>query len=410
MDLAALTSEVLRRCDQLGSLTDEPGRLTRTYLSPATRSAHALLSDWMEEAGLRVRTDAVGNLIGRRDGRSADSRVFVVGSHLDTVPNAGKYDGALGVLLGVAALAALKAYGSDKNVDVVAFSEEEGIRYGRPFIGSRALVGDFEFDLLEKTDAAGITLRQAIVDFGLDPAGISEAAYAPGAVAGYLEAHIEQGPILDTLRRPLGIVDAIIGQSRCWITFAGMAGHAGTMPMELRRDALAAAAEFTTFVETTARSTLGLRATVGCLQVQPGAINVVPGFARLSLDVRHAQNAIRQRAVRELLERAIAIAAERDLEIDITPLTEQPATPCDPELSARLGKAIVEVGAADQRLVSGAGHDAMILARVCPIAMLFIRSPGGVSHHPEERVHPEDVQLALEAIIRFLLAELQEPP
>jgi len=404
MSLDALTAEVLARCEALTRFSEEPGRLTRTFLRPPVRDAHDALTGWMRAAGLAVRRDAVGNLIGRRPGRGG--RVVVVGSHIDTVPDAGKYDGVLGVLLGVAAAQALAGRTSPRTLDVVAFAEEEGVRFRTPYLGSRAVCGRFDPELLTLTDAAGVTLAQALRDFGLDPAELPTAAYPPGQVAAYVEAHIEQGPCLEALDRPLGVVRAIIGQSRFLLRFVGRAGHAGTQPMELRRDALAAAAAFVIAVERTARATAGLRATVGRLTVAPGAVNVVPGEAELSLDVRHAYDAVRARAVNDLLAEAHALASKRELMLSVEPVAEQPAVALDAALTERLTAAVRGQGHEPVALDSGAGHDAAVMAGLCPAAMLFVRSPDGVSHHPDESVRPEDVRAALGVLVRFLETEL----
>ncbi|MCE9531000.1 MAG: allantoate amidohydrolase [Planctomycetes bacterium] len=406
MNLDLHTHRILKQCDTLAGFSEEAGRLTRTFLSPPMRGVHACLSEWMAEAGLDVRIDAVGNLIGRKPGRRPNPKVFVTGSHVDTVPNAGKYDGILGVLLGLAALRELSDRTFAHAVDLIAFSEEEGIRFSTSYLSSRAVCGTFDFNWLERKDAAGIALAQALRDYGLDPAAIPAAAYPPGMVAGYLEIHIEQGPILESLGLPLGIVDAIIGQSRLAIQFTGQAGHAGTQPMELRRDALAAAAEFVVRVERTARETPGLRATVGSLIVEPGAVNVVPGKVRLTLDVRHAQDAIRHKTVADLVEVATVLGRDRQLGIDLSPSMDQAAVPSDPELTNRLANAVRAAGQAEKRMVSGAGHDAATMASICPMTMLFLRSPGGISHHPREAVLAEDVKVALDVMIRFLEAEL----
>src|SRR5947209_10668050 len=277
MELDQLTDEVLRRCDVLAACSEEPHRLTRTFLRPPMRAVHEHLRTWMTAAGLQVRVDAVGNMIGRLPSRDPEARILVVGSHVDTVPDAGKYDGVLGVLLGLAAAEALARRELRRSLDVIAFSEEEGVRFGMPYLGSLAICGRLTPETLAKTDADGVTVTEAIRPFGLDPGAIPAAAYTPGQVAGYFEAHIEQGPVLESLDRPFGVVTAIVGQSRYWLRFVGKAGHAGAQPMGTRRDALAAAAEFVTTVEKEAITTDGLRATVGCLTVSPGAVNVVPG-------------------------------------------------------------------------------------------------------------------------------------
>jgi allantoate deiminase len=406
MNLDALADSVLARCDVLAGCSEEPGRLTRRFLTPPFRQVHDHLSRWMAAAGLHVRLDAAGNLRGRAPAREPDAPLFVVGSHLDTVPDAGKYDGVLGVLLGVAAAEALSGRRFPRALEVIAFSEEEGARFGAPYLGSLAACGRLGADLLARRDAGGVTVAEAIRAYGLDVADLPAAAYPPGAVAGYLEAHIEQGPVLDSLGLPLGVVPAILGQTRAWVRFAGHAGHAGAQPMHLRRDALAAAAALVTAVEHLARTTPGMRATVGSLTVWPGATNVVPGEARLSIDVRHADDAVRARAVAELLAFARAAAGERGVGVEVEPGLEQPAVACDPGLTARLAAALEDRGHRPEPVPSGAGHDAVVMAGLCPVAMLFLRSPGGVSHHPAESVRREDVRAALDVMVRFLEDEL----
>ena len=406
MDLDALTAEVLNRCETLARFSEDPGRLTRTFLRPPVRDVHESLTAWMREAGLAVRIDAIGNLIGRRSAHREDGRVFIVGSHIDSVPDAGKYDGVLGVLLGVAAAKALAGHEFNRALDVIAFSEEEGVRFRTPYLGSRAVTGRFDADLLALTDADGVTLAQAIRDFGLDPAELPKAAYRRGQVAGYLEAHIEQGPLLESAGQPVGVVKAIVGTSRLLVRFIGQAGHAGTLPMRQRRDALTAAAEFVVVVERYTRASEGLRATIGQLTVTPGAINVVPGEARLTLDVRDARDAVRERAVNDLREKARDIARERGLTVAIESLGDQPAVALDEALTKRLSIAVGAGGGAPIVMDSGAGHDAAIMAGLCPAAMLFLRSPGGISHHQDESVLPEDVQTALGVMVRFLESEL----
>lgn len=405
-------TEALRRCDLLAAVSDEPGRITRTYLSPAAKIVHAIVAEWMREAGLTVRVDAVGNLIGRRPAANPDAPVFLIGSHLDTVPNAGRYDGILGVLLGLAAIETLDGVDLPFAVDVVGFSEEEGVRFRTSYLGSKAVCGCFDAPCLTRTDVAGVTLADAIRTFELDPDRIADAAYAPGHLLGYLEAHIEQGPILEAMNQSLGIVDAIVGQSRLWLDFQGRAGHAGTQPMTRRRDALAAAAEFIGRVERLAHETDGLRATVGCISASPGAVNVVPGSARLSLDVRHAGDDRRLAAVDALLHEANDIARRRGVALSVERAEDHDAVPMDPLLTSLLAESAAARGQAAPILSSGAGHDAAVLARHTRAAMLFLRSVGGISHHPDEAVEPADVQAALAVMVDFLtrLSSRQLPP
>lgn len=400
--VGALAREVLARCEVLARFSEEPGRITRTFLCPAMHSVHERLAEWMRAAGMAVRRDALGNLIGRYPAAVPDAPLLLIGSHLDSVPNAGKYDGVLGVLLGLAAVQALDGRRLPFAVDLIGFSEEEGIRYRTPYLGSRAVCGRFDVALLERTDAAGIALADALRAFGLDPARIPEAAYRGERLLGYLEAHIEQGPVLEAAQVPVGVVEAIAGQSRLWVSFHGKAGHAGTLPMEHRRDALSAAAELVLHLEALARSTASLRGTVGTLTVAPGAVNVVPGFARLSLDIRHAQDTVREQVVAQVLHEAEAIAARRGVAFQVEQAEHHAAVPADPRLMALLAAAVDAVGVPVQRLVSGAGHDAAVMAAIAPMAMLFLRSPGGISHHPDEAVLPADVETALKVFIRFL--------
>ncbi len=395
-------------CARIAAHTDVPGTITRTFLSPATHGVHALLRAEMQALGMAVRTDSVGNLRGTYPGTypglypDAGARpTLLVGSHIDTVPNAGAFDGILGVALPLALLRALHRDGLrlPYAVELIAFSEEEGVRFKLPFIGSRALTGTLPPEALTRTDAGGITLAQAIRDFGLDPSSPSDTALTPGTFA-FLEIHIEQGPVLDALDLPLGVVSTIVGQSRFELTFTGQANHAGTTPMHLRKDALAAAALWITHVEALARQQ-NLVATVGAIAAWPGAANVIPGQAVVSLDVRHAADATRLAAARELIAQAESLAAARSLTVSIAETSQQPAVPLDPALRAALKSA---VGPCAHELPSGAGHDAMILAGVLPTAMLFVRSPHGISHHPSESVRLADVDAALNACSRFLTA------
>jgi len=397
-----LAEEVLARCDVLAAHSEEPGKITRPFPSPAMHGVHVCLRPWMEAAGLSVHVDPAGNLIGRKKGTGTFSNALIIGSHLDSVPDAGKYDGVLGVLLGVAAAQALGNRQVPFAIDIVGFCEEEGIRFRSPYLGSLALCGRVEPGLLARTDSAGISLADALRSFGLDPTRLGEAAYPAKQVLGYLEVHIEQGPVLDNRKLPLGIVEAIVGQSRLWLRFEGRAGHAGTLPMDLRHDALAAAAEFLLAVEQYARSADGLRATVGSLAVAPGAVNVVPGSARMSLDIRHRQDETREQATAALLAQAATIARRRGVEVHTDSHESFPAVPADARLTGFLAEAVATAGYPLLHMVSGAGHDAAVMASLAPMAMLFIRSPGGVSHHPDEAVLTSDLRAALEVMVAFL--------
>ena len=389
---------VLERCDVLARCSEEPGRLTRRFATPALAEARDLVAGWMREAGLEPRTDPVGNLIGRREGPGP---TLLLGSHLDSVRDAGRYDGPLGVLLALAAAQRVRERPLPFALEVVAFADEEGVRYGTAFLGSALLAGRFEAGWLERRDADGVAMADAIRGWGGDPAALG--GPARDDLLGYLEVHIEQGPVLDDEELPVGVVEAIAGQTRASVTFAGAAAHAGTTPMTARRDALAAAAEWIGAVEAAGRGTAGLVATVGELDVDPGAANVVPGRVVASLDARHADDGARKEAVRGLRERAAAIGAARGVEVGWEDVQATPAVRCDPDLTDHLaGIAAAVTGARVPRLASGAGHDAVMLSTVTPVAMLFVRCERGISHHPAEAVRAEDVAVALDVTTRLL--------
>ena len=380
-----LANKAIACCRELAEFTEEPGRITRTFLSPPMRDVHRVLSDWMKRLGMRVWVDDAGNLRGLH-GRAP--KRLVIGSHLDTVPDAGAFDGILGVVLGIALVEALGDHCPGLFIEVIGFSEEEGVRFGVPFIGSRAVAGTLTSEI------ADVRVCDAIRAFGLNPEDLPAARLSPEAVA-YLEFHIEQGPVLESLGLPLGIVDAIVGQSRLMLTFSGHANHAGTTPMLLRHDALAAAAEWILLVEKYGQETPGLVATAGQIQVEPNATNVIPGKVVVSLDVRHASDEARHVAVEALIRAAHETAERRGVTVQHELRLDQPAVPMDGALGRMFGPGL-------NHMVSGAGHDAMILAPVVPAAMLFLRSPGGVSHHPDEAVLVEDVAAALKAGVKFV--------
>jgi allantoate deiminase len=393
--------KVITRCRYLAQFTEEPGQIKRTFLSPAMRDCMQALQGWMEAAGMTVVTDAAGNLRGRYAGTPSANACLMIGSHLDTVPNGGAFDGMLGVVLGLALIETLRGERLPFAIELVGFSEEEGVRYRLPFIGSRALVGRLDSELLAIRDGDGIPLAQALTSFGLDPLKIKYCLVGDD-VSAFLEFHIEQGILLESEDISLGVVHSIAGQSRAEITFTGRASHAGTTPMQLRKDAVAAAAEWVGEVERLALETQGLVATVGDLRTHPGAGNVIAGEVRASLDVRHAYDTVRLSAVGSLLARATAIAQRRGLTAESKLLMDQPAVAMDAGMHALAMDAIRDIGMNPLSMVSGAGHDAMILAERVPSTMIFLRSPGGVSHHPEESVLPQDVENALAAGLAFL--------
>jgi allantoate deiminase len=397
-------AEVMRRCDVLGSISEEPDRLTRPFASDAMRRAHEHVASWMREAGMDVRTDNIGNLRGRYEAAMGGAPVLLLGSHLDSVRDAGKYDGPLGVLVAIAAVQAL--HDRDRRppfaIEVIAFADEEGWRFGTTYLGSRALAGSFDAVDLDRTDAAGVTMAEAIRSFGGDPERVAEDRWDEGELLGYCEVHIEQGPVLEARGLPVGVVSGIAGQSRHHLTFTGAAAHAGTTPMNHRKDALVAASVFVQAVEDFATGKPGLVATVGQLTVQPGAANVVPGEVSLSLDVRHADDGERLLAAESLLGAAGEIAKNRSIGLTTSQITQNPTVPCSPQLSKLLAKAIEELGHPVTRLASGAGHDAVVMAGLTEIAMLFVRCKGGVSHNPAESVAEADVADAIDVLGEFL--------
>jgi allantoate deiminase len=393
--------EIIARCQRLATFSEMAGGTLRTFLSPPMRDCHRELESWLNALGAKVALDAAGNLRGFYAGEQPAAPRVLVGSHLDTVPNAGAYDGILGVVLAVTLLEALEGRRLPFGIEVIGFSEEEGVRFGRPFIGSRALVGRLDEELLNRRDANGVSVRTAIEHFGLNPTEIPRAALKDGTLA-YLEFHIEQGPVLESLEQPLGVVEAIAGQTRMELCFRGRANHAGTTPMHLRHDALAAAAEWIVAVERTAQSELTLVATVGRIETTPGAANVIAGEARLTLDVRHKSDDVRKRATEILMQQAHEIAERRGLSLRRSEFLNQKAVDMDPFLVQQIEEAVRKTGCQPHRMVSGAGHDAMILAEKIPAAMMFLRSPGGISHDPAESVLPEDVEKALECGLYFL--------
>jgi allantoate deiminase len=393
--------EVIRRCRMLAACSDEPGFTTRTFLSDSMRKVHGMMGVWMTAAGMEVRVDPAGNLRGVYAGESTDARRLLVGSHLDTVPHAGAFDGVLGVVMGLSLVESLHGTRLPYGIEVIGFSDEEGIRFGMPFIGSRALVGELDARLLAVQDADEVSVAQAIRNFKLDPSRMVDAR-ADANPLGYLEFHIEQGPLLESVDCPLAVVDRISGRTCADVTFTGAAGHAGTTPMTSRRDAVAGAAEWIGCVEAHARGTKGLVATTGRIEAEPGAANVIAGRCRVSVDVRDADDTVRMVAVERLRLAAQEISARRRLHVDWTSRVDQSSAAMDPQLVAMLSRALQAAGAPMTVMSSGAGHDAMVLAPYMPTAMLFIRTPGGISHHPDESVNESDVALAFETGVNFL--------
>jgi allantoate deiminase len=392
---------IIERCRELSRITDVPGETTRLFLSPATRDAHTLVLQWIRDAELEGRVDDAGNLRGVRIGEHGAGRV-VLFSHIDTVPNAGAFDGPLGVVLAIEALAAMAEQPLPFSIEVIAFSEEEGVRFGFPFFGSMAVTGQVVPATLDRRDAEGVSVAEALYGFDLRPQNIAQSCALARDVFAALEVHIEQGPVLEAENLSLGVVERIVGQSRFELTFSGQANHAGTTPMKLRHDALAAAAHWITDVERYAANYEQLVATVGQLEVSPGAVNVVPGSVRATLDVRHPKDESRHAAVANLLTKAELASAQRGVRVSAKAISKQAAVPMDRNLTTALGQAAKRAGYEAKAMFSGAGHDAMILAPHVSTTMLFVRSPGGLSHHPDETVRAEDVVAALATVVEFL--------
>ncbi|QDU28277.1 Hydantoin utilization protein C [Anatilimnocola aggregata] len=403
--LAQLAHQAFARCQEAAANTEIPGQITRTFCSPAIAQLHQQLIGWMQSLGMTCRVDGAGNLWGKLASHPRpDAPSLIIGSHLDTVPNGGRYDGLLGVILGLALAEVVVRRRATLPfaLEVVGFSEEEGVRFGTPFIGSLAVVGQCDDALLQRTDANGLTVRSALQLFGCHPDEMNSAALQPARVIAYLEPHIEQGPVLQSAQLPLGVVTSIAGQTRAIAEFCGVAGHAGTVPMQLRRDALAAAAEWILAVERIGQSTAGLVATVGAIEVSPGAGNVIPGAARAKLDVRHAEDSIRSTAVTQLRELGNEIAARRNTSFELSIVHEHRAAPMNDAIAALIEQSLADTGIAPLRLVSGAGHDAAVMARRFPTGMLFIRCQDGISHHPDETVTTDDITAALSTLWFFV--------
>jgi allantoate deiminase len=392
----------MHRLDILGACSEEPGRLTRPFASDAMRRAHEHVTAWMREAGMEVHRDNIGNLRGRYEGAGGNAPLLL-GSHLDSVRDAGKYDGPLGVMVAIAAVQRLHDSGTRLPfaIEVVGFADEEGLRYGTTYLGSKALSGAFEVADLGRKDAEGITMAEAIRAFDGNPDRVAEDRWT-GGLLGYVEVHIEQGPVLEGRNLPVGIVTVIAGQSRFRLTFTGEAGHAGTVPMNRRKDALAAAAELVLVVEAEARAAEGLVATIGQIRVSPGAANVVPGEATLSLDVRHADDEVRLEHAQRMLEAAGDIAKRRGVSVVSEPIADNQSVPASPRLSSLLTQAVESLGGPAVKLPSGAGHDAVVMAGLTDIAMLFVRCKGGISHNPAESVNEADVAVTIDVMAKFL--------
>lgn len=395
-------ARVVARLKKLNEASDADGALTRLTLSPAHARAAGMVKRWMEMAGLAVRLDAVGNVVGRREGATPDAKTLIIGSHIDTVRNAGSFDGNLGVILGIEACAHLADKPLPYAIEVVAFGDEEGVRFPTSLTGSRALAGTFDPASLASVDEKGVSRRDALLAFGCDPSRAQNEVRDPSRTLGYIELHIEQGPVLEANKLALGLVTAINGGSRGEIVIEGAAGHAGTLPMNMRKDALAAAAEMVLAIEQIGKTGVELVATVGRIEVPNGAVNVVPGRTRMSIDVRSPRDEDRQRALAQIGAEIARIAAARGVKADLNITYDMPAAPCDQTLSTAFARSFERCDHPLFRLPSGAGHDAMSFRGRIPQAMVFVRCRGGVSHRPEEFAAPADIAAALAVLEDFL--------
>jgi len=404
MNASQAAGRIMQRLDALSTLTSDPPRLTRVFLSEEHRRANELVLGWMAEAGMRGRVDAMGNVTGRIEGRSENLPALLLGSHLDTVRDAGRYDGMLGVVTAIECAQHLGAGTLPFALEVVGFGDEEGVRFGSTLLGSRALAGTLDPKVLEAADRDGVTMAEALRTFGLDPAQVGSAGRRREELLAYVELHIEQGPVLERANLSVGCVTSINGATRLQVRLQGMAGHAGTVPMTARHDALVAAAEVILAVEQRASQEQHLVGTVGRIDAMPGAVNVIPGECRFTIDVRAPEDLRRRKAVEDIRAAIAEIGVRRGVQSGITVLHDSPASPCAPWLMEQIDAAIGAQGVAPQRLPSGAGHDAMAVAAIADIGMIFVRCAGGISHNPAESITPEDAQAGFETLCRFVRA------
>jgi allantoate deiminase len=400
-----LGDEIVGRILRLAAISETPDNLTRIFLTPEHRAAAELIMSWMVEAGMSAHLDAIGNVCGRYEGERADLPCLMLGSHYDTVRDAGKWDGPLGLITAISCVGDLNKRGRRLPfaIEVAGFADEEGVRFASTLLGSRAVAGTFNERVLTTTDAAGMSMREALVRFGLDPDHIGAAARARRELLAYVELHIEQGPVLETEGLPVGVVTAIAGATRLAAKLTGMAGHAGTVPMALRRDALAGAAECISAIEQVClEDDGGLVGTVGYIHATPGATNVIPGQAHFTIDMRAPTDLRRNRSVTEVVRRIEAIAKRRNLELQLDVTHENRTVPCAPWLKAQVVEAVAAEGYPVFELPSGAGHDGMAMVDIADVAMLFVRCYGGISHHPDEHVELDDADAGARVLLRLI--------
>ncbi|VIO70191.1 Hydantoin utilization protein C [Bradyrhizobium ivorense] len=401
----SLGDAIVARIGELAAISETPEHLARVFLTVEHRKAADLILSWMREAGMAAHLDAIGNVCGRYEGERPGLPSLMLGSHYDTVRDAGKWDGPLGVITAIACVAELNRRGKRLPfaIEIVGFADEEGVRFASTLLGSRAVAGTFDESVLATCDRAGISMRDALLQFGLDPDHIGKAARVRRELLGYVELHIEQGPVLEEKGLPVGVVSAIAGATRLAASLTGTAGHAGTVPMPMRRDALTGAAECIVAIEEFCRSDqAGLVGTVGAITAMPGATNVIPGKVSFTMDIRSQSDMHRKRAVADIVRRIEAIASRRGLALQIDVIHENRSVPCAPWLKAQLADAVAAEGFASFELPSGAGHDGMAMVDVADIGMLFVRCRGGVSHNPAEHVELADADTGARVLLRFI--------
>ena len=404
-DPKRLGAQAFARLKALDAFSDHPDHLERLYLSPAHRKAVDAVATMMREAGCdHVSIDALGTVVGRYEGRAPGRPALLIGSHIDTVKDAGSYDGMLGVIAGIGVVEALNEAGErlDFAIEVLAFGDEENVRFPSNLSSSRAIAGSFDYSTLDGRDENGISLREALIAFGGNPDGIAGLARKKDDIIGYVEMHIEQGPVLDQENRPVGIVTAISGASRRRVIVTGEAGHAGTVPMALRKDSLMAAAEMALAIEKLGAAAENGVATIGQLQVEPGAVNVIPGRVHFTVDARAPKDAVREQLLADIENAARAIAAKRKVAVEIQPFYDSPAAPASPAIMQGLASAIEARQMEARFLPSGAGHDAMVMGALCPMGMMFVRCKDGISHNPAESMTEEDAGLAIAILLDFV--------
>jgi allantoate deiminase len=402
---ASLGAEIVGRIDELGAISETREHLARIFLTGEHRAAADLILTWMRSAGMRAQLDVIGNVCGRYEGERPGLPCLMLGSHYDTVRDAGKWDGPLGLITAISCVGDLhkKARRLPFAIEVTGFADEEGVRFASTLLGSRAVAGTFDESVLGVKDRAGISMRDALLQFGLDPDHIGAAARARSELLAYVELHIEQGPVLEAQNLPVGVVTAISGATRLAVSLNGMAGHAGTVPMALRRDALAGAAECIVAIEEFCKADeAGLVGTVGYIHAMPGATNVIPGQVSFTIDIRAATDAHRKLAVADIVRQIENIARRRKLVLQIDVTHENGTVPCAPWLKSQVSEAIAGEGYPVFELPSGAGHDGMAMIDIADVGMVFVRCRGGISHHPDEHVDKADVDAGARVLLRLI--------